>query len=380
METVYWVLIEIIKNKNKIKTMNKKIYFMLSLLLVITIGLKAQVVIGTNAAEPESSAVLDLNSGINGDLGLLLPRVPLTAEDDDETIPSPATGLMVYSTGTAGLAAGVYVWDGTQWETEGSKVSNKEDYPATPPAGVSVSLSGTSCFDVRTALVEDAEYRLTVTGAQSIDKVTWEIIESSNIQRSAATSSNTMTTLHFMNQPDVLSSAPSYIIITTYVDYTNSNGDAAKLSVTKNVSFKKTACCPGTVVPNAVYTGSANMGGTSWTAAQIRAHFTKTNQDLCVSNPAAGFNAQYYAVGKAYCDNLASPEQAWRYPNAAEALDMRKSGLSGQAVNSLWTTTYGNVNWRMIIVTGSETLGYAWTQSGSDYSLQSLKHKCVYTM
>ncbi|MDR0863415.1 MAG: Ig-like domain-containing protein [Candidatus Symbiothrix sp.] len=111
------------------KTMNKRMYFMLSLLLVMTTGLKAQVVIGTNVAEPESSAVLDLNSGIDGNLGLLLPRVPLTAEDDDTTIPNPATGLLVYADGTGGLEAGVYAWDGSKWQTNDTSGTLEVDNP-----------------------------------------------------------------------------------------------------------------------------------------------------------------------------------------------------------------------------------------------------------
>ncbi|MDR0864857.1 MAG: hypothetical protein LBO74_07995, partial [Candidatus Symbiothrix sp.] len=122
-------------------------YFMLSLLLVMTTGLKAQVVIGTNAAEPVASAVLDLNSGIDGNLGLLLPRVALESATDEETIKDPATGLMVYADGTGGLAAGVYVWDGSKWVTEGTAV--------VPPEGCACGVGpdgyyyriGTSCTD-----------------------------------------------------------------------------------------------------------------------------------------------------------------------------------------------------------------------------------------
>jgi hypothetical protein len=102
--------------------MKKMIFGLLSLLLLTT-GMKAQVVIGTKAAEVESSAVLDLNSGIDGNLGLLLPRVPLTSETDAVTIPSPAIGLMVYADGIGGLAAGVYAWDGSKWQTNESNSS-----------------------------------------------------------------------------------------------------------------------------------------------------------------------------------------------------------------------------------------------------------------
>jgi hypothetical protein len=101
--------------KKNMKTITKKIIGTI-LLLLITTSLNAQVTIGS-AENPAESAVLDLNTGGPGNLGLLLPRVALTSADDDETIASPATGLMVYASGTDGLPAGIYVWDGAKWQT-----------------------------------------------------------------------------------------------------------------------------------------------------------------------------------------------------------------------------------------------------------------------
>ena len=45
------------------------------------------------------------------------PRVSLTDAYDVTTIPSPATGLLVYCKGDAGLAAGYYFFNGTAWAT-----------------------------------------------------------------------------------------------------------------------------------------------------------------------------------------------------------------------------------------------------------------------
>ena len=46
------------------------------------------------------------------------PRVTLTGISDNSTIASPATGLLVYNTGTnVGLAAGYYYWNGNAWAT-----------------------------------------------------------------------------------------------------------------------------------------------------------------------------------------------------------------------------------------------------------------------
>jgi hypothetical protein len=72
-----------------------------------------QVTIG-NAVSAVSSAALNVDAP---NKGVLFPRVALTGDADASTIASPATGLLVYNTGTGGLAtAGYYYWNGTKWE------------------------------------------------------------------------------------------------------------------------------------------------------------------------------------------------------------------------------------------------------------------------
>ncbi|MFP3598615.1 hypothetical protein [Chryseobacterium sp. SIMBA_029] len=70
-------------------------------------------------ATPDASAILELNVSqlaSGSQKGFLGPRVALTAYNDAATIPSPATGLMVYNLGTAALTFQGYVyWGGTQW-------------------------------------------------------------------------------------------------------------------------------------------------------------------------------------------------------------------------------------------------------------------------
>ena len=70
----------------------------------------AQVGIGTNT--PHASAKLEVSST---NQGFLPPRVALTSVTDVATIASPATGLMVYCNGSAGLSAGYYFWNGSTW-------------------------------------------------------------------------------------------------------------------------------------------------------------------------------------------------------------------------------------------------------------------------
>lgn len=72
----------------------------------------AQTGIGTTT--PNASAKLDVYAT---NKGFLPPRVSLTDIYDQTTIASPATGLLVYCKGDAGLAAGYYYWNGNAWAT-----------------------------------------------------------------------------------------------------------------------------------------------------------------------------------------------------------------------------------------------------------------------
>lgn len=83
------------------------------ILLFYFINANAQTGIGT--ITPDASAKLDVSAT---NKGFLPPRVTLTSGTDNTTIPSPATGLLVYNTGNnAGLVAGYYYWNGTSWAT-----------------------------------------------------------------------------------------------------------------------------------------------------------------------------------------------------------------------------------------------------------------------
>ena len=75
----------------------------------------AQTGIGTTT--PNASAKLEVAAT---NKGFLPPRIVLTSATDGTTIPSPATGLLIYNTATAGSAPnnvvpGYYYWNGTSW-------------------------------------------------------------------------------------------------------------------------------------------------------------------------------------------------------------------------------------------------------------------------
>lgn len=92
----------------------KRIVFLFSF-LSIQLTAFSQLGVGTNS--PDASAQLDVTSS---DKGFLAPRIALTSATDVTTIATPATGLMVYNTATAGttpnnVIPGYYYYDGTKW-------------------------------------------------------------------------------------------------------------------------------------------------------------------------------------------------------------------------------------------------------------------------
>ncbi len=94
----------------------KYLYLLPAFLLATTLQLQAQNNVGINAtgATPDASAVLDLNTGNSGNKGFLPEQVALVSSTDATTVATPATGLLVYNTSTAGLTpAGYYYNSGT---------------------------------------------------------------------------------------------------------------------------------------------------------------------------------------------------------------------------------------------------------------------------
>jgi hypothetical protein len=81
-------------------------------IMISTWSGQAQTGIGTST--PDASAKLEVAAT---NKGFLPPRVTLTSATDAATITSPATGLLVYNVGSAGLQAGYYYWNGSSWAT-----------------------------------------------------------------------------------------------------------------------------------------------------------------------------------------------------------------------------------------------------------------------
>lgn len=121
----------------------------------------AQVGIGTNS--PSSSAQLEVKSTTKG---FLSPRVSLTATNLASPITSPATGLLVFNTATAGtspnnVTPGFYYYDGSKWQ----RIINQQ-----PDATVSFNTSnpntGSPTFTPNTPASTDYIYVSSVDNSQ----------------------------------------------------------------------------------------------------------------------------------------------------------------------------------------------------------------------
>jgi uncharacterized protein (TIGR02145 family) len=98
--------------------MKRMIFLMLTLFILSTASMNAQVRIG-GTDDPNESAVLDLNAtnaANNGKLGLALPRVELTSTGNYAPLKSHVAGMTVYNTKTTGdVTPGAYYNDGSKW-------------------------------------------------------------------------------------------------------------------------------------------------------------------------------------------------------------------------------------------------------------------------
>lgn len=108
-------------------------YMTVVLLLLSVFHSSAQTGIGTTT--PEASAKLDVSST---NKGFLPPRIALTAMNSGSPVTSPATGLLIFNTASAGtnpnqVTPGYYYWDGvnSKWVRLEDKADNLGNHTAT---------------------------------------------------------------------------------------------------------------------------------------------------------------------------------------------------------------------------------------------------------
>jgi len=94
---------------------------LLLVLAVTIVSAQGQVLVGSGTPNASAAFQVDANNK-----GFLTPRVTLTSYTDATTIASPATGLLVYCTGSTLLPNGFYYWNGSKW-TAISNLPNASD-------------------------------------------------------------------------------------------------------------------------------------------------------------------------------------------------------------------------------------------------------------
>ena len=97
----------------------KRLSIFIATLLLFSSTLFAQVAVNTDNTAPDNSAMLDVKSASKG---FLPPRMALTASNVAAPVTSPAAGLLIYNTATAGITPnnvvpGYYYWDGSKWSS-----------------------------------------------------------------------------------------------------------------------------------------------------------------------------------------------------------------------------------------------------------------------
>lgn len=165
--------------KNKIKHITAAIALTLGLINMANAQVTIQK-IGANPTTIAPSAVLDIESA---NKGVLFPRVNLTSTTDAVTIASPAEGLTIYNTATAGTAPnnvspGYYYWNGTKWtKVATDSESSKWTYDATNSrinltnlANGTTTRTGATNFGVHNNNILQIGDMTSITGATSADK------------------------------------------------------------------------------------------------------------------------------------------------------------------------------------------------------------------
>ncbi|NLL29082.1 MAG: hypothetical protein GX259_09820 [Bacteroidales bacterium] len=102
--------------------MKKIVLFSILITSAFLLNVKAQDNVGIGTTSPHATAALDITAT---NKGLLIPRIALSSTTIAAPVTTPATGLLVYNTATAGTAPnnvvpGFYYWDGTKWVQVGA--------------------------------------------------------------------------------------------------------------------------------------------------------------------------------------------------------------------------------------------------------------------
>jgi hypothetical protein len=299
--------------------------YILSLGLYVSLNLHAQTGIGTTT--PNASAKLDVTAT---NKGFLPPRVSLTSSTDAITIASPATGLLVFCKGDAGLAAGYYFWNGAVWATIAT-------------AGGSGNVAAEYGTDYLASLVS-------VTGLTPVDVVsftlpsagTWEII---SFVRSQGTPG-------FIGGYAIYDAAGNIVtnseILSAYGPSAATASGVIRVQTTGASTYKlKSWASYGSY---SVMTNGDGKTGVSWKKISGNTPMTIINYgDVKTGFQSADHNGWVKLDGRAK-STLSSTQQAQatalgigtNLPDATNAVLMQSSGTIGSITGSMSTTIAQN--------------------------------------
>jgi hypothetical protein len=331
------------------KMKRKTMFCMLSLYLLSAASMNAQVTIG-GATEPASGTLLDLNSPNGARGGLVLSNIEI---DDVSQIPEKVLtgisesqdenpdlqGMMVYNTGTASVPAGIYIWNGYYWSTDGrctlSVTTRTDNVIAFSSADLSVTADGCPPLIYTWYKTETPSN----TGGQKID-----------------TDDNAST-----YKISILEGNNYYYYCTVESPY-------SKEKVTSEVFTVTESPCSGAIVYNGAYNGpplgttTPNLVDTTsfqadWDSTGV---FSPKDRDLCWEKNVRSVTEWTNVI--TYCDNLTTDGATnWRLPNLMELHVLYKAlgGTGGKA------TEFANLD------TNETGINYAANDMGNNFHWSS---------
>jgi hypothetical protein len=264
--------------------MKKVLFLMLTLIVMSAAGVNAQVRIGGDV-NPHTSAILDLNAtdaANAGNLGLALPRVTLNSTTDATTIVSPAAGLVVYNTATAGdVTPGTYYHDGANWVRIGggsltdnqgiNQLTGDVTAPLTANGAAAATIADNAITSAKIAdgaivAADLADNSVTsakiVNGAVTVDDLAANSVNSAKIVDGSVTSADILDGT--IVNADIANSTIAGGKIVSSVALAGSPTTTTQATATNNTTIATTAFVKAAVLAGGPVTSSGGNGNCTW--------------------------------------------------------------------------------------------------------------------
>lgn len=261
--------------------------FLTIILFLFSWAVQAQVGIGTE--NPDASAMLQIEAS---DKGVLITRVALSSTTDNSTVTSPASGLLVYNTATAGIgdtavSPGFYFFNGSVWVrllNTGNVISNTASITAnTNSASTNQNLidanttninTNTASITINTTSINSNISKIT-SNTSSITSNTASITANTNAIANLTDSDTTYSAGTGLSLAGTEFAVDSSVVTSTY------GGDLAlsgKLTAGSGIETSGTVTATAFVgdgsgltnlnLPEAIYEGSSSLVSNVYTSTQ----------------------------------------------------------------------------------------------------------------